>query len=164
MDSFKAQRKALTGIMIAQAPADRVFPLLCPVRETDWLADWDYRMVFSNSGLAEAGCVFTTHQPDDPRGGEKEVWVVSRHRPDIFQIDFVRVMVGLRTIKLELEVYDLAPGKSRVVFRQIMTALTPAGNELIEGYFEDDFTAMMDHMEQSLNHYLTTGQRLGSPA
>ncbi len=42
------------------APPELVFPLLCPVRETEWVIDWKPKVVFSESGLAEADCVFIT--------------------------------------------------------------------------------------------------------
>lgn len=39
---------------------DTVFPLLCPVREADWIEGWDPVWVASNSGVAEPDCVFVT--------------------------------------------------------------------------------------------------------
>ena len=39
------------------APPEVVFPLLCPVREYEWLEDWTCEMVFSESGVAEEDCV-----------------------------------------------------------------------------------------------------------
>src|SRR2546427_12204443 len=42
------------------APPEIVFPMLCPVREADWVPGWQYKMIYSKSGMAEAGCVFTT--------------------------------------------------------------------------------------------------------
>jgi hypothetical protein len=43
-----------------QATPDQVFPLLCPVREKEWLENWQYQMLYSESGLAETGAVFAT--------------------------------------------------------------------------------------------------------
>ena len=37
---------------------EQVFPLLCPVRETDWIPGWTTDWVISNSGLAEQNCIF----------------------------------------------------------------------------------------------------------
>ena len=37
------------------APPDRVFPLLCPVREYDWIDGWECRMVYAETGVAELG-------------------------------------------------------------------------------------------------------------
>src|SRR5208283_1284485 len=39
---------------------DKVFPLLCPVREYEWFNDWKCTMVYSESGVAENNCVFYT--------------------------------------------------------------------------------------------------------
>ncbi|HET7731794.1 MAG TPA: hypothetical protein VFK48_17360, partial [Usitatibacter sp.] len=38
----------------------QVFPLLCPVREADWIEGWDPGIVITASGVAERDCVFTT--------------------------------------------------------------------------------------------------------
>ncbi len=59
------------------APPDRVFPLLCPVREADWVPGWEYRLVYSQSGIAELGCVFTTPNPD----GVDSTWIVTEYEP-----------------------------------------------------------------------------------
>ncbi len=56
------------------APPSRVFPLLCPVREADWLEGWDPPLVLSNSGVAERDCVFLT----DASPGHA-IWYVTRH-------------------------------------------------------------------------------------
>ena len=46
---------------------EQVFPLLCPVRETDWIPGWTTDWVISNSGLAERGCILQT--PPRPGAG-----------------------------------------------------------------------------------------------
>ena len=42
------------------APPERVFPLLCPIKEYDWIPQWRCEMIYSKSGVAELGCVFKT--------------------------------------------------------------------------------------------------------
>jgi hypothetical protein len=42
------------------AKPSKVFPLLCPVREADWIDNWDPLVVFSESGAAEPDWVFLT--------------------------------------------------------------------------------------------------------
>jgi len=66
------------------APPDRVFPLLCPVREADWVPGWQYKMIYSKSGVAEAGCVFTTANDD----GTETTWLVTEYNPAAFRIAF----------------------------------------------------------------------------
>jgi hypothetical protein len=67
----KAYRQSIDAV------PDEVFPLLCPVREVEWLDDWTYRMIYSASGLVEAGAVFETAIAAEPA----TIWVVSRHDP-----------------------------------------------------------------------------------
>jgi len=51
------------------AEPSRVFPLLCPVREADWLEGWDPLLIVSESGIAEPDCVFVTPaKPHDASG------------------------------------------------------------------------------------------------
>ena len=85
-DSFHAVRRVQRGEQRYEATPETVFPLLCPVREYDWLEMWDCTMVWSASGVAEQDCVFTTAFPDAGR----EVWVVSRYEPGR-AIEFVRI-------------------------------------------------------------------------
>src|SRR5207248_4611923 len=64
------------------APPARVFPLLCPVRETDWADGWLPDVVISSSGIAEGDCIFIT--PDKPG---KAIWYVTHHEPQNWFID-----------------------------------------------------------------------------
>jgi hypothetical protein len=41
-------------------PLPSGFPLLCPVREGDWASGLAYRLIHSDSGIAQKGCVFAT--------------------------------------------------------------------------------------------------------
>lgn len=54
---FKSYRQTI------DAPPETVFPLLCPVREAEWLDGWEYEMIYSMSGLIEKGAAFSTANP-----------------------------------------------------------------------------------------------------
>jgi len=41
------------------ATPEKIFPLLCPAAEYDWIENWDCELVFSRSGVNEEGCIFT---------------------------------------------------------------------------------------------------------
>lgn len=62
-----------------------IFPLLCPVREKEWLKGWDYNMIYSESGYAEKGCVFETN---NNYGSYR--WVITKHDSENFEIQFVK--------------------------------------------------------------------------
>lgn len=55
------------------ASPDRVLPLLCPVREADWIEGWEPTEVWSSSGVAEPDCVFTTASDDGIA-----IWYITR--------------------------------------------------------------------------------------
>ncbi len=43
MTTFKAKRVSHEYTQTNDAPPDEVFPLLCPVRESEWVPGWQYR-------------------------------------------------------------------------------------------------------------------------
>ena len=64
------------------APADKVFPLLCPVEEERWVFGWNYRMLYSASGRNELYCLFTetvtVSHFTGISGVEPAVWMTTR--------------------------------------------------------------------------------------
>ena len=47
----------------------KVFPLLCPVREAEWIDGWNPIVVLTQSGYAEQDCVFVTMPRCTTRSG-----------------------------------------------------------------------------------------------
>ncbi len=62
-------------------PCKDVFQLLCPVREDDWIPGWreQRRIVYTESGFAELGCVFTTTGQHHLMG--RATWVNNIYKP-----------------------------------------------------------------------------------
>jgi len=52
------------------AAPNAVFPLLCPVREAEWIRGWDPSLVVSASGAGTEADVTYTHTSLGPRGDE----------------------------------------------------------------------------------------------
>jgi hypothetical protein len=83
-----------------EASPDRVFRLICPVREAEWLDGWHHTMIHSQSGLVEEGAVFSTPSP-----GERDtVWVVTRRDPVKRLVEFTRFTPGSRVCVLRISV------------------------------------------------------------
>lgn len=137
------------------AEPQAVFPLLCPVREYDWLPAWDCRLVYTESGVAERGCVFQTDHPGD---GGVDTWVVSHHEP-ARKIGFVRVN-PLRTIQYDIDLRPNGDASTTLEWRQLITALDEEGDRHVAALKEEDFAAMIRSLEKMLNHYLETGEPL----
>ncbi len=138
-----------------QAPPDRVFPLLCPVRELDWVPGWAPLAVLSESGVAELDCVFVT-----PDGVDEAIWVITRHEPDSGHVEMIKVTPG-RTIG-KLEIHVQADGADRTIadVSYTYTALGPRGDAFLAGFTAEGYRSFMTKWEAALNHYLTTGQKI----
>lgn len=147
-----------------EAPADVVFPLLCPVRESDWLDGWReaVEIIHSQSGLAEEGCVFRTHQAGRP----ETVWMITRHDRQERVVEFVRVTAGLVATRLRIAVDEDVDGTSAVHITYTFTPLGPEGRAFVRAtYGEGAFREDMAWWEESMNHWLRTGEilRAGVP-
>lgn len=155
MNETTTTRVTREGVMHLSAPPERVFPLLCPVREYEWIPTWQARIVYTASGVAEAGCVFTT-----PTGeGREAVWTVSRYEPGAGIIEFVVVEPGVRVTKLEIALHA-EDGGTRAVWRRTFTALSPVGERMLRAVTPEAFATHHAGLEAQLDHYLRTGTAL----
>lgn len=136
------------------APRERVFPLLCPVRKRDWIPGRKPIAVYANSGLAEQDCVFITIDEED----REAVWVTTRYDPARYVIEFVKLIPDLTaaSIRIRLESVDKDSTEAEVTYQH--TALSKAGEEFVAAFTEEYYEGFMRDWEDSLNHYLRTGQ------
>jgi hypothetical protein len=140
------------------APPEKVFPLLCPVREADWVPGWRYRLIYSESGVAECGCIFITPNED----GTEITWVVTDYDPASFRIAFVWVNPGSVAAQISISLSRRAEvlGHTSALIRYIYTGLSTAGNLDIERYDQAWFQRKMQSWEAAINHYLQTGKQI----
>lgn len=136
------------------AAPSKVFPLLCPVREYEWIEPWRCEMLHSDSGIAEKNCVFRTRAPGE---ASDDVWVISHYEPNT-RIEFVRTN-PLRVVTLAIALTDNGDGTTKATNDQLLVGLTPEGNEALQN-MAGGFSFEMRIGEAMLNHYLTTGKLL----
>ena len=156
MSSFSAKRVTRTYTQRIAAPPHEVFPLLCPVREREWVEGWECEVVYSRSGVAEQGCIFTTQGV-----GEREtVWAITAHDPAGLRIEFVMVTPESRVGGLQIRLEENADGTTSAHVSYTFTALAERGNAFVDDYTEEVFNRKMRHWERAMNHYLETGSML----
>src|SRR5262245_13147805 len=154
MDIVKPNRATHTYRQRLCAPPDTVFPLLCPVRETEWAEGWLPELVISSSGLAERDCVFIT---SDKLG--KAIWYVTRHEPERWSVEMLKIVPGVTACRLEIQLSENADG----CFADITyshTSIGPAGDEFVATFTAEFYRSFMQAWEKALNHFLKTGSRL----
>lgn len=137
-------------------PADEVFRLLCPEEETKWLQNWEYKMIYSESGGLETDAIFTT-----PHHGEQEtIWYTVRHYPKERYVEFVRVTPEVAVAHIELRVAQLAPQKSQTLVSYTFTPLSTVGDSILKENILPSFNSNMKQWETSINYYLEHGGML----
>lgn len=149
-------RKTLTYRQLNTGNIKDVFPLLCPVRELDWLDGWQCTLVYSTSGLIEQGCVFTT-----PHHGKQETtWYVTLYDRANYSVEFVRVTPGESVVKINIVLQAISPDSTEANITYEYTSLSEAQNRFIETELEHEFKKSMMWWEKAINHYLKTGEKL----
>ena len=134
-------------------PAD-VFPLLCPVREADWIQGWDPLLVISESGFAEPDCVFVT--PSEPQDA---IWYITQHEPANGLIEMLKITPGVTACKLTISLSEV-PGGSEATITYSHTSLGTEGDKFVDEFTQEFYEGFMQAWELRLNHYLRVGQAL----
>jgi hypothetical protein len=156
---FNARHVTRSYEQTIHAGPARVFDLLCPVREAEWLDGWDYTLLHSHSGRAEDGCVFLSRQE-----GEKDtIWMITRRDVLKREIEFVRATPDSRIARLTITVKEKAANLSAVKITYVITALCEEGNQFLEAFTQDNFEVGMKFWEKSMNYFLETGKKLKRP-
>lgn len=130
------------------APSATVFPLLCPVREAEWIPGWDPQLVVSASGVAEPDCVFVTAaEPADA------IWYVTRHEPQAGFVEMIRITPEVTACRLTIRLRD-AEGGCEADVAYAHTSLGPRGDAFVASFTEEHYRAFMKEWETRLNGYL----------
>ncbi len=136
------------------AAAERVFPLLCPIREEQWIEGWRARAVYSKSGVAEDGAIFETRL----RG--RETWITSRYEPESYRVEYSIFARRHATLRLDLALVPEAGDRSRLDITRTYTGIDAVGRALVQALEADGVEAENALLARQLAHYLLTGEML----
>jgi hypothetical protein len=137
-----------------------VFPLLCPVRETEWIPGWDPALVISASGVAEPDCVFTTRA-----GSTNAIWYITRHEPDAGRLEMLKITPEITACRLTIQLSASATGtQAEITYSH--TSLGPRGDEFVAAFTDGFYREFMQEWESRMNHHLAggTADAPGNPA
>ena len=141
--------------IVLEGKPEAIFPLLCPVREYEWIEPWKCDLIYSETGFAEQDCIFQTDFPND---GPKDTWVLCRHEKPTL-VEFVRVN-GIRAIRYTITLHQTNDGKTESEWSQVITGLNDEGDRFVGNFSDEEFKHRMEMLRNMLNHHLTTGQML----
>ncbi len=149
-------RKSFTYTQINTGAIEEVFPLLCPVREHDWLDGWQHTMLYSQSGLVEQDCVFAT--PYDEQ--RTTLWQVTRYDRLNHIIEFVRMVPATEVVKISIRLRALTTQTTETTITYQYTILDADQRENAQEKLAEDFYQAMAWWEKAINHYLQHGNKL----
>lgn len=148
----KPVRVRRTWTQHIKASPDKVFPLLCPVRECDWVQGWRPAQVFTESGLAEPDCVFITSDQ-----GREAIWVFTEWDPEKGRVELLKVTPGVTVGQISVRLTPEPTGTAAEI-TYMHTALSEEGRRFIESFSETFYARFMKEWEAAMNHYLETGE------
>ena len=136
------------------AEPSKIFPLLCPVREADWLDGWDPIAVFSESGVAEVDCVFLTEASPS-----NAIWYITRHEPNRGFVEMIKITPTVTACKLTIQLRPVGDG-SEATITYAHTSLGPEGDTFVASFTEEHYQQFMRDWEAGINYYLLHGSVL----
>jgi len=151
MEPVRVER---TYVQSLRARPGEVFPLLCPVREREWVEGWDPVAVYSRSGLAEEDCVFVTEDAE-----RESVWMITRRDSERLRLEMIKVTPAMTVGKITISLREDGEGLTEAVVTYMYTALSEDGVRFVEAYTEDYFAEFMGYWEKTLNEFLESGAR-----
>jgi hypothetical protein len=158
MAQFQGRRVTHEYTQTNAGPPEKVFPLLCPVREADWVPGWEHRLIYSQSGVAEYGCVFITPNED----GTDTTWLVTEYDPASFRIAFAWVNPGMVVAQIRIRLSRSLQDQTSAAISYAYTGLSPEGNREVGRYDQKWFQHKMQSWEAAINHYLQNGKRIAA--
>ncbi len=138
------------------AEPEEVFPLLCPVREAEWVPGWDPLVVFTHSGVMEPDCIFLTGE-----GEPESYWIATRHDRRKLEIELIKVTPGMTVGKINIALKGNADQGTDLEVTYRYTALSEAGQDFVDGYTQDYFIQFMKQWEKALNDYIRARREEG---
>lgn len=129
---------------------DKVFPLLCPKREEEWIPGWECETLWSRSGYNEEGAVFRTRKPY----GTELYWTTLKFDIGERTVDFLNLAPGLYLFRFVITVEPEASGTLRIVFSQTFTPISEEGDALIRKYEAEDLGARLQALAGFMTKFL----------
>ena len=137
------------------ASTEKVFPLLCPVRESEWLPGFHSKTVYSDSGISELDAVFLTHEDTS----NEAVWTIPVYEKDNF-IELVYYQAKLKVVVIKLQLNKDNDTKTSLQVEYTYTALSEEGNKQVISITEESFKKQISIWEICFNYLFKTGTKI----
>lgn len=156
------RRVFLTHTEEIHAPAARVFPLLCPVAEYDWIDNWECRLVFAKSGGNEEGCIFTEEMMGPVLTGSAvtSTWLTNRYDEKNRRIQFIIFVHDRAVVRYDVRLDERDSNRTTAVMNFEITAMNDTISSLSDEEIKARIMGAVAFISGALKHYCETGAML----
>ena len=152
----KRVRVAFSGIV--GAPAQEVFPLLCPKREEEWIEGWVpgiYKLIFARSGVNEKNCVFQESLTRAFLFGETgpTTWVTTAFDGKNHSLEFLLIFGEAAVLNREVKCTPAGEPGTLCQWTDTVTFLKGPMDEKGRKQFIDKLMAFSSYLGVMLRHF-----------
>lgn len=141
-----------------------IFPLACPVQELRWIPDWQYELVYSESGVNEHHCVFKEEKLGPFLFGRDmpTTWVTNQYDPLNTRVLFQLTVGESAVVCFEFRGEPVEECLGRGPWKMVYTGLNEVGNGQRPSDIRTKLEMVLDFLSQALKHYCATGKIIGN--
>ena len=145
------------------ASPDKIFPLACPVEELRWIPEWDYRLVYSKSGVNETNCIFTEEKSGPHFFGKPmtTTWVTNIHDSRQKRILFQIMLAEKAIIRFRFDFREVGPDTSSCTWQMVFTAMDEEANQMDDEDIRTKLELLMTFLAEALKYYCENGKMIG---
>jgi hypothetical protein len=142
--------------IILHSSKDKIFPLLCPVKEYEWFNDWKCTMVYSETGVAENNCIFYTKMGFPLF--KRQVFQVINYVADE-NITFLIFINNMATIKFGAMLEHLSNESCKMTVFYKATGLSRFGNFFLKVKGKKEMENNTRNIEMDLVYWLQNNKK-----
>jgi hypothetical protein len=133
------KRSRASHTILIDAPVAQCQRFFTPAGEEAWIDDWRPTYLCPEDGRTEPGMVFTTGTGDD-----HTIWTVVDFDTERHVARYARVTPATRCGMVEIRCTPMGDRSTRVTVTYTLTALTVAGEKVLEAFEGPAFVAMIE--------------------
>ncbi len=150
---------------IIKASSDKIFPLLCPTREEEWIDGWDadaYKLISSKSGFNEKNCVFQENftkkfffKEDGPT-----TWLTAVYEPEQFLLEFLLIFDDIAVMNRAIRLVKSKDHTTTCQWTDTITSFNGPWSECKRQRLETQLKAFSYYLGVILKYYCEAGKIL----
>ncbi len=147
------------------ASSGKIFPLLCPKREEEWIDDWDadaYKLISTKSGFNEKNCVFQENFTKKFlfRENGPTTWLTAVYEPEQFILEFLLIFDDMAVMNRAIRLVESKSHTTTCQWSDTITSLSGPWNESVRQRLETQLKAFSYYLGVILKYYCEAGKIL----